>query len=88
MATLILAQSMLNAMALHTVMLGVCISTFLDAIISKIIQVLMNKESIPVACLIQQEGALMSVLDCIVMTTPVSSSYSAHLDLVLFTFQL
>ena len=77
MATLTLAPLMLNTMALHTAMLGVCISTFLDAIISKIIQVLMNKESIPVACLIQQEGTLMSVLGYIVNTTPVSFSYCA-----------
>ena len=65
---------MLNVMALHTAMLGVCISTYLDATIFKITQVLMTKESIPVACRIQQEGTLMSVLGYIVMTILVSYS--------------
>ena len=69
-------------------MLGACISTYLDATISKIIRVLMSKESIPVTCPIQQEGTLMSVLGYIFMATPVSSSYCVHLNLVLITVQL
>ena len=81
---------MLNVMALHTAMLGVCISTYLDATIFKIIQILMTKESIPATCLIQQEGTLMSVLGYIVMTILVSLFYFTDLDpvIMLFTFQL
>ena len=70
MATLTLAESMFNVIDLHTVMLGVCIST-------PIAYIIVREESIPVACLIQQEGTLMSMLGYIVMTTPVSSCYCA-----------
>ena len=79
---------MLNVMALHTAMLGVCISTYLDATIFKITQVLMTKESIPVACRIQLEGTLMSVLGYIVKTILVRLSYFTDLDPVLAVFTL
>ena len=70
MATLTLVPSVLNVIALHTVMLDVCISTCI--IVMRLI-----KESIPVACLIQQEGTLMSMLGYIMKTIPVSFSYCA-----------
>ena len=71
MATLTLVVSVFDVIAFQTVTLGVCTS------ILKIIWVLVNKESIPVACLIQQEGTLMSMLGYIVMATQVSCSYCA-----------
>ena len=61
MATLTLEGSVLNVTALHTVMLGVCMSTC-------IVDMRLIKESIPAACLIQQEGTLMSMLGYIVNT--------------------
>ena len=88
MATLTLASSMLNVMALHTAMLGVCTSTYLDATIFKITQVLMTKESIPAACRIQLEGTLMSVLGYIVKTILVSLLSFTDLDPVLAVFTL
>ena len=68
MAILTLASSMFNVIALHTVMPGVCTSTC----IALLLKALVSKESIPVACLIQQEGTLISMLGYIVMTITVS----------------
>ena len=60
-------------------MLRACSSPCINVIVPTITSVVVSKESIPVVCLIQQEGTLMSMLGYIVMTTPVSSSYCAHL---------
>ena len=73
MTPITLAESVLHVIALQAVLLGVCTSVYIVLLLKEPV----SKESIPVACLIQQEGTLMSVLGYIVMTIPVSSCYCA-----------
>ena len=70
MTPLTLAESVFNVIALQAFMLGVCTSGY----IVLLLKALVSKESTPVACLIQLEETLSSVLGYIVMTIPVSSS--------------
>ena len=73
MTPITLAESVLHVIALQAVMLGVCTSVYIVLLLKEPV----SKESIPVACLIQQEGTLMSMLGYIVMATQVSCSYCA-----------
>ena len=68
MGTLTLEGLMLNVIAIQAAMLGVYTSTGI-ALLGK---ALVNTESTPAACLIQQEETLMSVLVYIVMVMAVS----------------
>ena len=68
MATLTLEGSMFDVIVLQTAILGVYASTG----IALLLKLLVRKESIPAACLIQQEGTLMFMLGYIVMTILVS----------------
>ena len=79
MTPLTLVESVFNVIALQTFMPGVCTSGY----IVLLLKALVSKEFIPVACLIQQEETLMSVLGYIVMTIPVSLSFFTHLEWLL-----
>ena len=68
MGTLTLEGLMLNVIAIQAAMLGVYTSTGI-ALLGK---ALVNTESTPAVCLIQQEGTLMFMLGCIVKTITVS----------------
>ena len=73
MATLTLESSVFNVMVLQAVMLGVCTSTCTKVIVLlKITCTVVRKEFIPVVCLIQLEGTLMSALGYTVMAMAVS----------------
>ena len=68
MAILTLKGSVLNVLAFQAVMLGVYASPG----IALLLKALVNKESTPAACLIQQEETLISMLGYIIKAITVS----------------